>query len=323
MRKVRHCEVFIVLLGILLVVPAVQAQTASAAPLAAGDPVLLKLQDYHVATFVEKRGNLYLVNQSNVASRAELINPSRVIPLKKVWTVGEWALTDWTNEREFIRVQVVHVEADRFLCVSWPRHDVLWRYHSTLVPLEHAGMLGRDYDSSQNYRAPDGARIASDPGAEVVAAAPKAPAAAPALVSHSLKPEDPVEIEWRGTWYPGLLLRMRDGKFHVSYDGYSSSSNEWIGPERIRVPGAREALLPVAEESYPVPPLGGDGKPRWRIGDVAWNTFTNEGKYYQVKLLATDGSLWLCMELRSKEVDWKKPQDLYVEKPEQTYYPGK
>jgi len=29
------------------------------------------------------------------------------------------------------------------------------------------------------------------------------------------------------------------------------------------------------------------------------------------------------MELRSKEVDWKKPEDLFVEKPEQTFYPGK
>jgi len=81
MRRVRHCDVNIAVLCALLGAPALQAQTAPAAALAAGDPVLLELQDYHVATFVEKRGNLYLVNQGNVASRAELINPSRVIAL--------------------------------------------------------------------------------------------------------------------------------------------------------------------------------------------------------------------------------------------------
>lgn len=45
---------------------------------------------------------------------------------------------------------------------------------------------------------------------------------------------DKVEVEWAGTWYPAKVIEKKDGKFHIKYDGYSDTFNEWVGPERIR-----------------------------------------------------------------------------------------
>jgi hypothetical protein len=275
-------------IGLLFLVATLSAQTLST-----GDPVLIKLHDYHAATFIEKRGELFLVNRYSDPAYAELVPAARLIPLRKDWAVGEWVLSDWTNERAFIKAQVVHVEDGRFLCVRWPQREALWRDYWSLVPLEYSWILGQHFDSSLNYRKPDTARIAGDAWAIDAAGAPMA------------TDDSAVEVEWSGEWYKAKILEQKDGRYYISYVGYSSSWDEWVGPERVR----------------PASTAGDAGE--WRIGEIAWNTFTNEGRYYQVKLLATDGELWLCMELISLDVDWKTPEDLYTEKPEQTFFPGK
>lgn len=308
---------FMIFFASLCFSTALQAQN-----LLPGDEILLKLHDYHVATVVGKRGENYLVNLNSQTSRDQMVSAAQVIPLKKDWKVGDWILTDWTNERMFIRVQVVHIKQGRYLCVDWPQTSAKWRDYTTMVPLEYTWVLGNHYDSSRNYHKPDEAQISRDVVSTTTVETGN--------LSHSddlspLKINDPVEIEWRGTWYTGKLLEMKDGKYYVSYNGYTSTWNEWIGPERIKGVGATQSLRREGNsvESYPPPSQDSQGKVVWKIGDVAWNTFTNEGKYFRVKLLANDGFLWLCMDLKTQNVDWKDSNDFYVEKPEQTFYSGK
>ncbi len=190
------------------------------------------------------------------------------------------------------------------------------------MPLEYAGVLGQYYDSTLSFSKLEAARIASGLS---TSRQQSTPAAATILV-HPVRDGDAVEIEWRGTWYGGCLLERRDGQYYVSYDGYTSSWDEWVGPERLRLAdAAKTPLLDVNAISgiQAIPGRTSNGTVQWKIGDVAWNTFTDEGKYYQVKLLANDGELWLCMDLKSLDFDWKKAQDLHADKPEQTFFPGK
>lgn len=43
-----------------------------------------------------------------------------------------------------------------------------------------------------------------------------------------------VEVNWKGTWYPAKILSAKGGRYKIHYEGYNSSWDEWVGPERIR-----------------------------------------------------------------------------------------
>lgn len=45
-----------------------------------------------------------------------------------------------------------------------------------------------------------------------------------------------VEIEWDKKWYPGKVVRSELGLLLVHYDGYTAADNEWVPPERVRLP---------------------------------------------------------------------------------------
>ncbi len=277
-----------------------------------GDHVLAKKHDYYAGKIVKVFGDYYEVAIFYNGSTFKIIG-ANLIPLKQNWKVGEWVATDWSNEREFFKVQIVHNEAGRYLCVDWPRLDMIWRDYTTLVPLEYIDVLGKDYDSTYNTTKPKSALIASDQ--QIVNDQPSDnnnKADNTTKIEQIIKQGDQVKINWQGTWYVGKILKKQDDKYYISYDGYGKSWNEWVGPERIR----------KENESGSKPEVN-NGKVNWKVGDLAWNTFTNEGKYYRVKLIATDGYQWLVMELYSTEVDWKKPKDLFVDKPAQTFFPGK
>jgi hypothetical protein len=62
------------------------------------------------------------------------------------------------------------------------------------------------------------------------AAAPMAPAAGAKC-----------EVLWSGTWYKAAVLEQKDGKFHIKYDGYADTWNEWVGQDRIRFAGGAAA----------------------------------------------------------------------------------
>ncbi len=58
------------------------------------------------------------------------------------------------------------------------------------------------------------------------------------------KQGDKVQVEWRGTWYKAVVLKVEpDGWYRVHYDGYDSSEDETVGRDRLRKPAA-EASKP-------------------------------------------------------------------------------
>jgi hypothetical protein len=50
------------------------------------------------------------------------------------------------------------------------------------------------------------------------------------------KAGDKVDIEWKGSWWQGEVLEVKDGKYKVHYTGWSNSWDEWVGSERLRAP---------------------------------------------------------------------------------------
>jgi hypothetical protein len=62
----------------------------------------------------------------------------------------------------------------------------------------------------------------------------------------SWNPTDEVEVEWRGSWWPAVVLEKRGaGRWLVHYDGHGSDWDEVVGPDRIR---ERRAELDAHEE---------------------------------------------------------------------------
>ena len=45
---------------------------------------------------------------------------------------------------------------------------------------------------------------------------------------------DPVQVRWKGKWYPASVLAARAGRYKIHYDGYDNSWDEWVGGDRIR-----------------------------------------------------------------------------------------
>lgn len=52
---------------------------------------------------------------------------------------------------------------------------------------------------------------------------------------------DRVEVEFTSKWYPARVLGSKRGIYHIHYDGFSSTWDEWAGSKRIRIPQAGEA----------------------------------------------------------------------------------
>lgn len=49
------------------------------------------------------------------------------------------------------------------------------------------------------------------------------------------KPKDEVEVEWRGSWYPAVVLDKRGGnRWLVHYEGYTAEWDEVVSGDRIR-----------------------------------------------------------------------------------------
>ena len=43
-----------------------------------------------------------------------------------------------------------------------------------------------------------------------------------------------VKVEWNGSWFDASILAINGEQYHISYIGYDSSWDEWVGPERIQ-----------------------------------------------------------------------------------------
>jgi hypothetical protein len=106
-------------------------------------------------------------------------------------------------------------------------------------------------------------RLAALPRGEVPppAVAPKAPVAGPvaapqvtfpalAVPLQLPMPLDPfafqqrvrliqAEVEWHGTWWAAEVLKTNGGRYYIHYTGWANSWDEWVGPDRIRMPAAK------------------------------------------------------------------------------------
>lgn len=76
----------------------------------------------------------------------------------------------------------------------------------------------------------------------------------------------PVEIEWNGGQFPGMVLDGPDaqGNCLVSYDGYDETWNEWVSVERL-------ANLDVAGTAPPPPPPPPSACPIGASRQIEWN----------------------------------------------------
>ncbi len=43
-----------------------------------------------------------------------------------------------------------------------------------------------------------------------------------------------VDIYWGSRWWPGRVLKRDGSRYRITYDGWSASWDEWVGPERLR-----------------------------------------------------------------------------------------
>ncbi|MDZ8068429.1 MAG: agenet domain-containing protein [Nostoc sp. DedQUE08] len=57
---------------------------------------------------------------------------------------------------------------------------------------------------------------------------PSAFAASPCSVGQK------AEVLWKETWYSATVLKVNDEKCYITYDGYDSSWDEWVGTARFR-----------------------------------------------------------------------------------------
>lgn len=105
------------------------------------------------------------------------------------------------------------------------------------------------------------------------------------LRTASWKAGDRVEALSYGKWYGAKIIEAEPSRWKVTYDGYSSASDEWVNLDRLRVPGAKTA--------------GGsdkEGKPVAQIKAVACPAGAKaglEGAFLRVESFFFSGSLTL------------------------------
>lgn len=71
---------------------------------------------------------------------------------------------------------------------------------------------------------------------------------------------DRVEAKSYGSWYKATIIEVRANEWKVTYDGYSASSDEWLGLDKLRRIGEKQAAS-FPKQTGPVVP----GK--WKRGD--------------------------------------------------------
>ena len=55
-----------------------------------------------------------------------------------------------------------------------------------------------------------------------------------ATAAHAQQVGEKVQIDHNGTWYDGKILKIENGKYYVSYDGWSDSWNEWVDTDHLK-----------------------------------------------------------------------------------------
>ena len=69
--------------------------------------------------------------------------------------------------------------------------------------------------------------VASDPPPT-----PQPPATRPSVFV--LMPGDAVQVQWGDQWYNATVIQREGRRVQVHFDGWSSTSDEWVGPDRLK-----------------------------------------------------------------------------------------
>lgn len=107
------------------------------------------------------------------------------------------------------------------------------------------------------------AEAAAERAAKTAAAAEAAKASGAAW-----KVGDRVEAKSYGSWYPASVIEVRENEWKVRYDGYGSSSDEWLTADKVR------ALR----------------KGSWKVGDRV--EALSYGKWYPSTIVEAEESRW-------------------------------
>ena len=43
-----------------------------------------------------------------------------------------------------------------------------------------------------------------------------------------------VKVKWKNKWWPAKVIGVKKNSWKIHYDGYASSWDEWVGPDRIK-----------------------------------------------------------------------------------------
>lgn len=54
------------------------------------------------------------------------------------------------------------------------------------------------------------------------------------VFAQNFKKGDAVQIEWKGQWYPGKIMEVKNNGFYISYDGYGSEWYETVPASRLK-----------------------------------------------------------------------------------------
>ncbi|HEV3260285.1 MAG TPA: Tudor-knot domain-containing protein, partial [Gemmataceae bacterium] len=53
-------------------------------------------------------------------------------------------------------------------------------------------------------------------------------------------PQNQAEVEWQGTWWAAEVVKTNGDRYYIHYTGWDNSWDEWVGPDRIRMPVAKQ-----------------------------------------------------------------------------------
>ena len=49
-----------------------------------------------------------------------------------------------------------------------------------------------------------------------------------------------LQVNWKGSWYPAKVQKVKGDECFIHYDGYGKSWDEWVGPDRIKMAAGKE-----------------------------------------------------------------------------------
>ncbi|MFH1653566.1 MAG: Tudor-knot domain-containing protein [Pseudomonadota bacterium] len=64
--------------------------------------------------------------------------------------------------------------------------------------------------------------------------------------AETCKVDTKTQVNWKKSWYKAKVLKLKPQSAFITYEGYGSSWNEWVGPDRIKC-----TFVEAAANSYP------------------------------------------------------------------------